>query len=235
MVDHSLPLKTAWHPSQGLPFQPGPLEVTLNYLSHSFSIFSPRAQEGVTNYKYQAKPCGFLSTETNCSISPHLRHSSRVRWCLLFYWFFSPLTNNPLEFSFTQLPHMLTSPLAPSVELSFHFQYMFFFGKNFLDFNWRISTLQYCDNYFTICQHESATGIHMSPHPEPPSHLPPHPSALSQSTSFECLASCIELGLVIYFTYHNIHVSMLFSQITSHWVQKSVLYILRTRLFPHLT
>ena len=48
-------------------------------------------------------------------------------------------------------------------------------------------------------------------------HLPhpslSHPSGLSQCTSFECPVSCIELGLVIYFTYGNIHVSMLFSQI----------------------
>ena len=36
---------------------------------------------------------------------------------------------------------------------------------------------------------------------------------LSQCTGFECPASCIELGLVIYFIYGNIHVSMLFSQI----------------------
>ena len=48
-----------------------------------------------------------------------------------------------------------------------------------------------------------------------PSHLPspPYPSGLSQSTDFGWLASCIELALVIYFTYGNIHVSMLFSQI----------------------
>ena len=45
----------------------------------------------------------------------------------------------------------------------------------------------------------------------PPS--PSHPSELSQCTSFECPASCIELGLVICSTYGNIHVSMLFSQI----------------------
>ena len=32
-------------------------------------------------------------------------------------------------------------------------------------------------------------------------------------TSFECPASCIELVLVIYFTYGNIHISMLFSHI----------------------
>ena len=35
------------------------------------------------------------------------------------------------------------------------------------------------------------------PYSEPPS--PPHPSGLSQSTIFGCLASCIELALVIYF------------------------------------
>ena len=41
----------------------------------------------------------------------------------------------------------------------------------------------------------------------------PYPSGLSQTTSFGCPASCIELALVIYFTYGNIYVSMLFSQI----------------------
>ena len=39
----------------------------------------------------------------------------------------------------------------------------------------------------------------------PPCPSPPHPSGLSQSTGFECPASCIELALVIYFTYGNIH------------------------------
>jgi len=46
-----------------------------------------------------------------------------------------------------------------------------------------------------------------------PSPSPPSPSRMSQSTDFECPASCIKLALVIYFTYGNIHVSMLFSQI----------------------
>ena len=46
-----------------------------------------------------------------------------------------------------------------------------------------------------------------------PPRSPSHPSGLSQCTGFECPVSCIELGLVIYFTYSNIHVSMLFSQI----------------------
>ena len=45
----------------------------------------------------------------------------------------------------------------------------------------------------------------------PPS--PSHPSGSSQCTSPEHPVSCIEPGLVISFTYDNIHVSMLFSQI----------------------
>ena len=79
---------------------------------------------------------------------------------------------------------------------------------------------------FAIYQHETAAGIHVSSPPEPPSHLPPHPiplgnppsslpypSVLSQSTSFGCPASRIELELVIDFTYGNVYVSQLFSQI----------------------
>ena len=43
----------------------------------------------------------------------------------------------------------------------------------------------------------------------PPTFLPSHHSESSQRTSSERPASCIEPGLVIYFTYGNIHVSML--------------------------
>ena len=46
-----------------------------------------------------------------------------------------------------------------------------------------------------------------------PTSLPTAPSGLSQSTGFECPASCIELALVLYFTYGNTHVSVLFSHI----------------------
>ena len=91
---------------------------------------------------------------------------------------------------------------------------------------WRLITLQYCIG-FAIHWHESATGVHVSIHPEPSSSLlppsPSHPSRLSQCIGFECPASCIKLGLVIqlgdqtwiWFTYGNIHVSMLVSQIIS--------------------
>ena len=68
---------------------------------------------------------------------------------------------------------------------------------------------------FAMHQHELAMGIHMSlilnPQPLP---SPPYPSGLSKSTGFRCLASCIELALAIYFKHGNVHVSMLFSQIT---------------------
>ena len=63
---------------------------------------------------------------------------------------------------------------------------------------------------FAIHQHESAMGIPVSLHPEP---SPPYPSGLSQSTGFGCPASCVELALVVFFTYGNIHVSVVFSQI----------------------
>ena len=42
-------------------------------------------------------------------------------------------------------------------------------------FNWRIITILWC---FVIYWHESAMGAHVSPHPEHPSHLPPHPIPL---------------------------------------------------------
>ena len=64
---------------------------------------------------------------------------------------------------------------------------------------------------FAINEHELATGIHVSPHPEPLS--PPYPSRLSQSTGFVCPALCIKLALVIWFIYGNLHISMLFSKV----------------------
>ena len=77
-------------------------------------------------------------------------------------------------------------------------------------FNWKLITLQYCGGF---CQTLTGInhGVHVSPTPNSrPLFLPIPPSGLSQCTSFECAASCIELGLVICFTYGNI---MLFSQI----------------------
>ena len=46
-----------------------------------------------------------------------------------------------------------------------------------------------------------------------PTSIPSYPSGSSQCTSTKHPVSCIEPGLAIHFTYGNIHVSMLFSQI----------------------
>ena len=86
--------------------------------------------------------------------------------------------------------------------------FLFFFNINL--FNWRLITLQYCTG-FAIHQHESATGIHEFPIPNPPSLC--HPSGSSQCTSPKQPVSCTELGLAIRFIYDIIHVSMPFSQI----------------------
>ena len=61
-------------------------------------------------------------------------------------------------------------------------------------------------------------GVHVSAIPNlPPPPSPSHPSGLFHCTSFECPVSRIELGLAIYFTYGNMHVSMLFSQTNPPW------------------
>ena len=67
---------------------------------------------------------------------------------------------------------------------------------------------------FAIHSHGSAMSVHVFPilNPLPPP-SPAHPSGSSQCTSPKHPVSCIEPGLVIYFTYGSIHVSMLFSQI----------------------
>ena len=57
-------------------------------------------------------------------------------------------------------------------------------------------------------------GVHVSPILDPPATSLPIPSLrVAQGSDSECSVSCTELGLVICFTYGNIHVSMLFSQI----------------------
>ena len=96
----------------------------------------------------------------------------------------------------------------------YHLLFAFYFSHFFFLFYWRLITLQYCG---VFCH--TSTWISHRCTCVPPSwtSLPPtsplHPSGLSQSTSFESPASCFELALVICFTYGNIHVSMLVSQI----------------------
>jgi len=96
-------------------------------------------------------------------------------------------------------------------------QFLFFLGifKNFrFIFNWRIITLQYCvDSY--LHQHQSAIGTHVFP-PSWTSFPPPtlsHRSWLSQSSGFGLPASYNKFPLAICFTYGNVYVSTLLSQI----------------------
>ena len=55
------------------------------------------------------------------------------------------------------------------------FYYLLFLKKNY--FNWRVITLQYCDD---VCRTLTCIsyGCTCAPHPEPASHLPPHPIPL---------------------------------------------------------
>ena len=95
----------------------------------------------------------------------------------------------------------------------FLFLLLNFLKYKFIHFNWRLTTLQCCIGS-AIQQHESATGVHVSPSLNPlPIPSPSHPSGSSQCTSPEHPASCIEPGLAIHFTYDSIHISAQFSQI----------------------
>ena len=87
----------------------------------------------------------------------------------------------------------------------------FLFLKNCL-FNWRLITILW---WLLPCIDMNQPQVYMCPPSWTPLPLPSplHPSGLSQCTSFQCPVSSIEFGLVIYFIYGNIHVSMLFSQI----------------------
>ena len=88
--------------------------------------------------------------------------------------------------------------------------------------------------------HESAIGVHVSLILNRSLASLPIPSLrVSQCTGFECPVSCIKLGLVIYFTYGNIHVSILFSQITpplpSPTESKSLFFTALSLLLPCIT
>ena len=54
------------------------------------------------------------------------------------------------------------------------FNHLIFFLYIFKNFNWGLITLQYCGGFYHIFTWISH-GCTCVPHPEPPSHLPPHP------------------------------------------------------------
>ena len=114
-------------------------------------------------------------------------------------------------FLYISVSKSISISVSMSVPIS---AYLFF---KLIYFNWRIIILQYWDCFCHISTWIShrctcvPPSWNIAPPPPPPSPL--HPSGLSQSTDSECPASHIKLALAIYFTYGNIHVKMLFSQI----------------------
>ena len=80
-------------------------------------------------------------------------------------------------------------------------------------FNW-IITSQYCDGF---CHTSAWTGHRYTCVPSllnaPPTSLPTSSLQVVKSSGFGFPASYINLPLAFYFTYGNVHVSMLFSQI----------------------
>ena len=111
-----------------------------------------------------------------------------------------------------------------------------YFLYKFIYFNWRLITLEYCSG-FVIHWHESAKGIHVFPI------LNPHPTSLPIPSLWvipvhQPWAPCIEAELVISFTYDNIHVSILFSQIIPPLPfpteSKSLFFTSVSLLLPHI-
>ena len=103
-----------------------------------------------------------------------------------------------------------TKNTLPSKTLIQTFSLSLFFKSIY--FNWRLITILWWFLPY-IDRNQPREYMHPSSRNPLPPPSPFHPFGLSQCTSFGCPVSHIELGLVIYFTYDNIHVSMLFSQI----------------------
>ena len=99
-------------------------------------------------------------------------------------------------------------------ESNYQHLFSFLFLNLSIYFNWRLITLQYYSGFchtLTWISH-GCTRVPPSRTPLPPP-CPSHPSGSFQCTNPERPASFMEPGLAIYFTYGNIHISMLFSQI----------------------
>ena len=88
---------------------------------------------------------------------------------------------------------------------------LFFFLINLFDLEANYSTILWWFCHTLTWISHGCTGVPIL-NPLPPL-SPPYPSGSSQYTSPEHPVSCIKPGLLIYFTYGNIHVSKLFSQI----------------------
>ena len=86
--------------------------------------------------------------------------------------------------------------------------------KKIIYFNWRIISLQYCDGF---CHTSVLIGLgHTRDHPPPcPPHLLSHliPPGCHVALAFSALHHTSNPPLAICFTYGNVYVSVLFSQV----------------------
>ena len=102
---------------------------------------------------------------------------------LLYLWSF-PI----FIFSTLAIDIWLCNSILPLIFYLFVY-FIFFLFFSFIFISWRLITLQYCSGFchtLTWISH----GFTRVPHPEPPSHLPPHPIPLGHPSA-PALSACL--------------------------------------------
>ena len=108
-----------------------------------------------------------VSYKTPCLERPHACFNTLLSHLKIFNKFL-------IKFSFCTEPYKLYYIDLLLRVILFYFFLSFF---SFIFISWRLITLQYCSGFchtLTWISH----GVTCVPHPEPPSHLPPHPIPL---------------------------------------------------------